>query len=338
MIIERNVPGQRNFGVIDSKGLWIAAEIGGMTGIGIYDPALKLVKVLPPGPDGSIKRAQMPCLAIGPNGWICSYQQGRKLAIETEAGPIALPDMFPIDTSAIFSSGHDFKVKFVDTLLNKIEFDITFTGIISNQTSTSNQNARFYKLPDHKWNDQTVYGEWVGQFFTTKEGDYQNENAFLAFPNGRPRNYAMIKLGTAYEPREVGFLLNGRTIFTTRGQFDVRIIEVPELEVMSPYPGSIPTPVPVPPTPVPPLPPPPVIPPVHPNPGVQMTLFPYDESQVTLFQKDVQAAYAEAGQSIDLANVVWAARMQYDAVTAGYTSARSKQLKDLRRALSLPPQ
>ncbi len=68
-----------------------------------------------------------------------------------------------------------------------------------------------------------------------------------------------------------------------------------------------------------------------------MTPTPYDEQQVVAFQQDVMASYAEAGQPIDLNNVVWAARMTYDAVFMGYPAARTKQLASLRQQLGLTP-
>jgi hypothetical protein len=64
---------------------------------------------------------------------------------------------------------------------------------------------------------------------------------------------------------------------------------------------------------------------------------PYDEQQVLAFQQDVQAAYDQAGQALDLANVVWASRMTYDAVTLGYPASRAKHLAELYAALGLMP-
>lgn len=64
----------------------------------------------------------------------------------------------------------------------------------------------------------------------------------------------------------------------------------------------------------------------------------YDEAQVVAFQTDdVQAQYAEAGQALDLSNVVWCARMEHDAATGlGYSSSRKKHRAELRAALGLP--
>lgn len=62
---------------------------------------------------------------------------------------------------------------------------------------------------------------------------------------------------------------------------------------------------------------------------------PYDESQSVAFQQDVDAAYREAGQALDLDNVVWSCRMTYDATTIGYSASRAKHLAELRAALGL---
>ena len=64
---------------------------------------------------------------------------------------------------------------------------------------------------------------------------------------------------------------------------------------------------------------------------------PYDEAQALAFQADVQATYVEAGLALDLSNVVWTARMQYDAVSLGYAASRAKHLAELRAALGLTP-
>ena len=62
----------------------------------------------------------------------------------------------------------------------------------------------------------------------------------------------------------------------------------------------------------------------------------YDESQVVAFQRDVVDTYASAGRVVDLSNVVWAARMQYDAATAlTYAESRAKHLAALRAELRL---
>jgi len=63
----------------------------------------------------------------------------------------------------------------------------------------------------------------------------------------------------------------------------------------------------------------------------------YEEQQSIDFEQDVMAAYLEAGQPLDLANVVWAARMTYDAVTMGYPASRAKHLNELRVQLGLGP-
>lgn len=64
---------------------------------------------------------------------------------------------------------------------------------------------------------------------------------------------------------------------------------------------------------------------------------PYDESQVNAFESDVAAAFASVNRVLDPANVVWAARMQFDAVTMGYSAARAKQLAALRVELGITP-
>ena len=65
--------------------------------------------------------------------------------------------------------------------------------------------------------------------------------------------------------------------------------------------------------------------------------FPYNEQQGIDFQKDVQAAYAKAGQALDLMNVVWSNRMTYDAVEMDYPASRAKHLTELYIALGLVP-
>lgn len=62
---------------------------------------------------------------------------------------------------------------------------------------------------------------------------------------------------------------------------------------------------------------------------------PYDEQQVNEFQHDVVDAYRQAGRSVDFGNVVWAARMQFDAVFTGYAASRAKHLQELRGQLGL---
>jgi hypothetical protein len=61
----------------------------------------------------------------------------------------------------------------------------------------------------------------------------------------------------------------------------------------------------------------------------------YDEQEVIAFQQIVMATYKEANQPLDLSNVVWAARMIYDAVTVGYLVSQNKHLAELRAALGL---
>lgn len=62
----------------------------------------------------------------------------------------------------------------------------------------------------------------------------------------------------------------------------------------------------------------------------------YDEAQGLAFQQDVLAAYRQAGQTPDVANVAWSNRMTYDAWSGGYAWARDKHLQELRQALGLP--
>lgn len=59
----------------------------------------------------------------------------------------------------------------------------------------------------------------------------------------------------------------------------------------------------------------------------------YNEQEGLAFQQDVQRQYAQAGQALDLSNVVWSNRMTYDAVSMGYAAARTKHLHALWVAL-----
>lgn len=65
----------------------------------------------------------------------------------------------------------------------------------------------------------------------------------------------------------------------------------------------------------------------------------YDEQQVVAFEQDVVAAYRQAGRTPDLENVVWAARMVYDATAGGlgYVASRQKHLAELVAALTPGP-
>ncbi len=65
-------------------------------------------------------------------------------------------------------------------------------------------------------------------------------------------------------------------------------------------------------------------------------MIPYDEQQVVAFEGEVVDTYVQAGRTPDLTNVVWAARMVYDAVTMGYPASRTKHLRELRIELGLP--
>lgn len=64
---------------------------------------------------------------------------------------------------------------------------------------------------------------------------------------------------------------------------------------------------------------------------------PYDEGQVMGFIADCDAAYSQAGQAWNSQAGVWVARMQFDAVSMGYTQARSKHLAALNTALGVTP-
>ena len=63
----------------------------------------------------------------------------------------------------------------------------------------------------------------------------------------------------------------------------------------------------------------------------------YNEQQGLSFQEnEVARAYQDAGQPLDVANVVWSNRMTSDAVTSiGYAASRIKHEAELRRALGL---
>lgn len=65
----------------------------------------------------------------------------------------------------------------------------------------------------------------------------------------------------------------------------------------------------------------------------------YDEGQVVSFEQDVVQAYRAAGRAPDLENVVWAARMVYDATAGGlgYPLSRAKHLAELVAALGTTP-
>lgn len=65
--------------------------------------------------------------------------------------------------------------------------------------------------------------------------------------------------------------------------------------------------------------------------------YPYNEQEVIAFETDVEAAYVKAGQPVDLTNVVWTGRMQYDAVAMGYPASRAKHLTELYVQLGLTP-
>ena len=67
-----------------------------------------------------------------------------------------------------------------------------------------------------------------------------------------------------------------------------------------------------------------------------MPNYPGDAFVVSL-QEEVGKTYAEAGQALDLANVVWAGRALFD-IGAGMSpeASRVKHLGELRRVLGLP--
>jgi hypothetical protein len=62
---------------------------------------------------------------------------------------------------------------------------------------------------------------------------------------------------------------------------------------------------------------------------------PYDEQQVYEFLKTEKDAYQEARHPLDDAYPIWVARMQFDAVSQGYTQSRFKHLNECRVALGL---
>jgi len=64
---------------------------------------------------------------------------------------------------------------------------------------------------------------------------------------------------------------------------------------------------------------------------------PYDEAKVYAFLEAERAAYDRAGRLLDAFYPIWAARMQYDAVTQGYPASHAKHLTALRQALGLAP-
>lgn len=61
----------------------------------------------------------------------------------------------------------------------------------------------------------------------------------------------------------------------------------------------------------------------------------YNEQEVVAFEQDVIAAYQAVGRMPDLTNVVWAARMLFDATTGdlGYARSRQKHLAELNTEL-----
>jgi hypothetical protein len=63
---------------------------------------------------------------------------------------------------------------------------------------------------------------------------------------------------------------------------------------------------------------------------------PYDEGEVLAFTSDAVAIYQAAGVRPDQNAVVWLGRMQFDAVTIGYSAARAKHLGQLRDTLNGP--
>lgn len=65
----------------------------------------------------------------------------------------------------------------------------------------------------------------------------------------------------------------------------------------------------------------------------------YNEQEVVAFEQDVVAAYRAAGRQPDLTNVVWAARMTFDATAGGlgYAASRAKHLAELNAALGATP-
>lgn len=67
----------------------------------------------------------------------------------------------------------------------------------------------------------------------------------------------------------------------------------------------------------------------------QISMNRYNEQEVIAFQQIVMATYQEANKPLDLSNVVWAARMTYDAITIGYLASQNKHLAELRTELGL---
>ncbi len=59
----------------------------------------------------------------------------------------------------------------------------------------------------------------------------------------------------------------------------------------------------------------------------------YDEGQVTGFLDDAVSLYQTAHAAINPYALIWACRMQFDAVTLGYPAARSKHLHALWQQL-----
>lgn len=62
--------------------------------------------------------------------------------------------------------------------------------------------------------------------------------------------------------------------------------------------------------------------------------FAYNEQEVVAFEQDVVATYRRYFRQPDLENVVWAARMVYDAVEMGYPASRAKHLAELEAAIN----
>ncbi|MEP7307133.1 MAG: hypothetical protein ABJA98_16595 [Acidobacteriota bacterium] len=60
---------------------------------------------------------------------------------------------------------------------------------------------------------------------------------------------------------------------------------------------------------------------------------PYDEREVIAFTDDAVAAFEAAGVQPNRSAAIWLGRMQFDAVTMGYASARAKHLAALKAAL-----
>jgi len=90
------------------------------------------------------------------------------------------------------------------------------------------------------------------------------------------------------------------------------------------------------------IPPAPVVPPLdppHPPPPPEVPAMPpYDESLVFAFNRDVKAAYAEAGREVDAQYPVWIARTMYDYCAGmAWRLSAAKHLRELRAALGLAP-